>query len=453
MPAEKIADHFELLVIGGGSGGMGAARRAAKYGARVALIEAQDLGGTCVNRGCVPKKMFFNAALVAESAHDAESYGFGKLEPLFSWKTFVERRDAYIERLNNIYSRNLDLDGVQLIRGWARLLGDKKVQVGDQIYAADRIVLAPGGRPRIPEIPGADLGITSDGFFELKEQPKRVAIVGAGYIAVELAGVLNALGSDVTLVLRKERPLRSFDRLIADALFEELGEQGINVVTGCVPREVTKDENDLSIESDNGHREQGFDTIIWAVGREALTGDLGLESEGISTDTRGFIETNEWEETSQAGIYALGDVNGKAALTPVALAAGRKLSDRLFGSQSEAKLDYADIPTVVFSHPPIGTIGLSEDEAREKFGDAVKCYTTRFTDMYYGLARRRVPTQMKLVCAGAKERVVGIHVIGRGADEMIQGFAVALKMGANKSDLDATIAIHPTASEELVTLR
>lgn len=444
---------FDLLVIGGGSGGMATARRAASYGAKVALIEGSALGGTCVNRGCVPKKMFWNAGQIAEAMHDAESYGFEPARPIFHWEKFRASRDASITRLNGIYERNLDTDRVTLIRGWAKLIGEKTVQVGERKYRAERIVIAPGGQPEIPNLPGAELGITSDGFFELKKQPKRVAVVGAGYIAVEVAGVLNALGTDTTLILRKERPLRAFDEMLSSALLEELRLQGISVVTGFDPEKVGRDEKGLQLEAAGGHMQTGFDEIIWAIGRQALTEGLGLESEKIQLNSRGQIQVNEWEETSVPGIYALGDVTGKVELTPVAIAAGRHLADRLYGGKENSKLDYENIPTVVFSHPPIGTVGLSEEEAKQKYGDRVKCYRSRFVDMYYSLARRKVRTEMKLVTVGPEERIVGIHVIGRSADELIQGFAVALIMGAKKSDFDRTVAIHPTAAEELVTLR
>jgi glutathione reductase (NADPH) len=432
---------------------MAAARRAASYGARVALIEGAELGGTCVNRGCVPKKMFWNAAQVAESAHDAESYGFAPLTPAFDWARFRVSRQAALKRLNGIYERNLGNDNVRWIKGWARLTGNRHIQVADQTYSAPRIILAPGGRPDFPQIPGAELGISSDGFFELEQQPERVAIVGAGYIAVELAGVLNALGTDTTLVVRKERPLRHFDEMLGGALFEELGAQGVHLVSEFTPQAVERHADGLRLLGEQGKVQKGFDAIIWAIGRSPLLHDLGLEHEGIELDERGYIHTDEWEQTSASNIYALGDVSGKKELTPVAIAAGRKLSDRLFGGRPESKLDYSNVPTVVFSHPPIGTVGITEAEAREQFGDAVKCYRSSFVDMYFSMARRKVKTHIKLVTVGPTEKVVGIHVIGRSADELIQGFAVALTMGATKADLDRTVAIHPTAAEELVTLR
>lgn len=447
-----MSESYDYLVIGGGSGGMASARRAAKYGARVALIEGGRLGGTCVNRGCVPKKMFFNAASIAQAMHDAGSYGFNEIEPHFDWPRFCAGRDAYLKRLNEIYDRNLNIDGVELIRGWGRLVGDRRVEVNGQVLDAKHLLLAPGGKPRIPDISGATLGETSDDFFSWTTQPQSVAIVGAGYIAVEIAGVLQALGTDVSLILRGERVLKTFDRWISDQLLEELTAQGINVVTGFSPERLEKDHDGLVLSGKNGHCERGFERVLWAIGREPLVEQEEMKALGIELTAQGTIVTDEWENTSLSGVYAVGDVTGKKELTPVAIKAGRKLADRLFGAQAEAKMDYADIPTVVFSHPPIATVGMTEDAARSQFGDGVKCYTTQFTDLYYSMARTKVKTIMKVVTIGAKEKVVGVHVLGRSADELIQGFAVAVRMGAHKADFDRTVAIHPTAAEELVTL-
>lgn len=432
---------------------MAAARRAAQHGARVALIESGRLGGTCVNRGCVPKKIFFNAAQIAEYAHDAQSYGFEPLLPVFDWARFKTSRDAAVLRLNGIYERNLDGDSVTLIRGHATLLGERKVRVGEDTYEAEHLLLASGGRPLLPEIEGAELGITSDEFFELTEQPQRVLIVGAGYIAVELAGVLNALGTKVTLAMRGQRPLRSFDQMIGEALLAEMKEQGIFVLPGFCPERVKREGQELWVTGQAGPLEGAFDQVIWAIGRQPQVEGLGLLEEGIVLGEGGYIPVDEWEQTSAKNVYAIGDVTGKKELTPVAIAAGRKLADRLFGGKPESKLSYDNIATVVFSHPPIGTVGLSEEEAVERFGDSVKCYTSRFVDMYYSLTRRKVRTMMKVVTIHAEEKIVGIHVFGRSADELIQGFSVAVQMGATKADLDRTVAIHPTAAEELVTMK
>jgi glutathione reductase (NADPH) len=449
---------YDYLVLGGGSGGIASARRAAAHGARVVLVEGADLGGTCVNRGCVPKKMTYNAATLAEELADARAYGLhapapGPGEVLFDWRRFKESRDAYLERLRGVYASKLDVDDVEVVRGWARCVGPREVEVAGQRLRGEHVLIATGGRPTRPNLPGQELGITSDDFFRLEQQPRRVAVVGAGYIAVELAGMFAALGSSVALFLRRQQVLRSFDVLLRETLLEELSASGIDVVTRFEPRAVEKGEGGLLLRGDTGRCEQGFDCLLWAIGRTPNTEGWGLSTWGVELDREGAVRVDGWQATSVERVYAVGDVTNQKNLAPVAIAAGRRLADRLFGGAAEARLDYANIATVVFSHPPIGTVGLTEDEAIERFGSDVKCYTTRFTNLYHAVAARRVPTCMKLVTVGHKEKVVGIHVIGRGADEMIQGFAVALKMGATKADLDATVAIHPTASEELVTLR
>lgn len=445
--------RFNYLVIGGGSGGLASARRAAKHGAKVALVEGGRLGGTCVNVGCVPKKVMWNAASVADTLHHAGAYGFDVEQRGFDWAKIKEGRDAYIERLNGIYARNLDLDGIEVFRGFARFVDRTTVEVGDEKLTGDHILIATGGRPAIPDVPGAEeFGLTSDGFFELAEQPKHVAVVGAGYIAVELAGVFASLGSQVTLLIRKEQPIRTFDNILRTTLMESMLTHGISIETNTELASVERIDDCLCLTTMDGRKLDGFDELIWATGRRPNTDHLGLEETGIEVDSLGHILADEFQNTNVEGLYALGDVAGRWLLTPVAIAAGRRLSDRLFGGQPDAKLEYIDIPSVIFSHPPIGTVGMTEDMAIEEFGDAVKCYTSRFTNMFYALSEEKPPTVMKIVTVGAQEKVVGIHVIGLGADEIIQGFAVAVRMGATKADLDRTIAIHPTAGEELVTM-
>ncbi len=446
--------ELDLLVLGGGSGGLAAARRAAAYGARSAVIENGPLGGTCVNVGCVPKKVMWNAASLAEALGDAEAYGFRIERHGFAWPELKEKRDAYVRRLNDIYRRNLELDGVQEIRGFGRIVDKNAIEVDNTVYRARHILVATGGRPRRPSIPGQELGITSDGFFQLEEQPRRVAIAGAGYIAVELAGVFRSLGSEVTMLTRSEFPLRGFDSMLREELAEHLIGQGVSIDACGELSEVARGtDGHLEVRTAGGRSLTGFDTLLWAIGREPNTMGIGLEDIGVELKN-GAIVVDEFQNTNVEGIHALGDVTGKWELTPVAIAAGRKLSDRLFGGRPEARLEYENIPTVVFSHPPIGTVGMTEDEAHESWGtDAVKCYSTRFINMYYAPMETKPHTAMKVIVAGAQERVVGIHVIGQGADEMVQGFAVAVRMGATKADLDRTVAIHPTAAEELVTLK
>ena len=447
-------DHVDYLVIGGGSGGLASARRAAAYGARVALIEADALGGTCVNVGCVPKKVMWNAAEIAGALQHAAGYGFDVQVRGHDFAGLRQRREAYIERMRGHYVKNLEKDGVQLIRGRAHFSGARQVTVGDRVLSADHVLIATGGAPTFPNIPGAGLGLSSDGFFALEALPKRALIVGAGYIAVELAGVLRSLGSEVTLAMRNERPLRGFDHLLGDALREALEQSGVHVrLSTAVASVVSKPNGERVATLDDGHTLPAVDALFWAIGRHANTAGLGLELASVRCDATGHVVADEWQNSTAPGVYALGDVTGRATLTPVAIAAGRRLSDRLFGGKPESKLDYQDIPSVVFSHPPIGSVGISEVDARAQYGDDVKVYTTRFTNMFYAVTEHKELTHMKLVCVGKDERVVGVHVIGRGADEMIQGFAVAVKMRATKADFDRTVAIHPTASEELVTMR
>ena len=447
-------ERVDYLVIGGGSGGLASARRAASYGARVAVVEAAELGGTCVNVGCVPKKVMWNAAQLAEALDHAQGYGFDVEMRGHDFGALRERREAYIQRMRAVYANNLAKDNVELVRGRAVFSSAHEVSVGERQLTAAHVLIATGSAASVPDIPGAELGATSDGFFALTALPKSVLIVGAGYIAVELASALRGLGSEVTLAMRHERPLRGFDSMLGDALREALESSGVRVYHDVNVVKLTRNDRaeKLALLS-NGHALPAVDAVFWAIGRHANVNGLGLEAAQVRCDSSGHIMVDEWQNTTAPGVYAIGDVAGHATLTPVAIAAGRKLSDRLFGGKSESKLDYADIPSVVFSHPPIGTVGLSETSAREQYGNDVKTYSTRFTNMYYAVTEQKAHTHMKLVTVGKEERVVGVHVIGRGADEMIQGFAVAVKLRATKADFDRTVAIHPTASEELVTMR
>ncbi len=445
--------HFGLIAIGAGSGGLSVAQRAVAHGATAAVVERGELGGTCVNMGCVPKKVMWYGAVLAGALRDAVDYGFSLERRGFDWRQLVERRDTYIEGIRSWYRNYLADNKIQEIRGSARFLDRCTLEVDGERYSAEHIVIASGSRPLVPGVPGAELGITSDGFFALHEQPGEVAVVGAGYTAVELAGLLNALGSRVTLVLRKRQLLRGFDTMLREALMEEMQQSGVNIITNSPVAAVVRGADGKLALNCGGVTCGGLDRIIWAIGRSPNSRDLDLEAAGVETDHYGFIPTDPFQNTNVPGIYAVGDVTGRVQLTPVAIAAGRRLADRLFGGDPESRLEYRNIPTVVFSHPPVATIGLSEDRARELHGDAVKVYQTRFTPMYHSLTAHRHTTAMKLVCVGAEERIVGCHIIGLGADEMLQGFAVAIGMGATKADFDNTIAIHPTSSEELVTMR
>lgn len=445
---------YDFLVIGGGSGGLAAAKRAAAHGAKAAVIERDRLGGTCVNRGCVPKKVMFNAAAIAEMLRDAPGYGFDVNVRGFTWAHVKKARDDYVARLNDIYRRGLVTAGVTEIAGEAHFLDGNTLQVANERLRAKHILIATGAYRDRPDISGAELGITSDDFFDLERQPRCVLIVGGGYVAVELAGIFRSLGSDVTLLLRGERLLARFDAAVRDVLLEEMEESGISVMRPAQITAIERDRSHLAVHIEGERRMTGFDVVLWATGQRANTAVLALERIGVATDECGCVTTDEYQNTNVPGIYAIGDVTARVALTPVAIAAGRRLADRLFGGQPDARLDYTNVPTVVFSHPPIGAVGLTEDEARARYGtDEVKVYESRFTSMYYAFAERVPPTLMKLVTVGPREQVVGCHLIGRGVDEIIQGFAVAVKMGATKADLDNTVAIHPTSAEELVTMR
>lgn len=449
------AEKFDYIVIGGGSGGIASANRAAMHGAKVLLIEGGLLGGTCVNRGCVPKKVMWYAANIAHEGRQAPGYGFEEGLGRCDWPTLIANREAYIRRLNDIYLHNLGRNGVTVVAGWASFESSSTVVVEDRSYTAPHILIATGGRPRIPDIPGAEHGISSDGFFQLKTQPKRVAVVGSGYIGVELAGVLHSLGSQVTLFCKDQEILRHFDPMISTSLQEEMENEGVQIQRHVKFDSLIQEEDDsYCLIDENGMKYGSFDCVIWAIGRVPNVGQLNLEAAGVELTPESYIAVDEFENTSQTGIYALGDVVPKAQLTPVAIAAGRKLSRRLFNGESELKQDYSNIPTAVFSHPPIGTVGMTETEAIHTFGeDQLKIYNADYVGMFYALGDHKVRSRVKMICQGPEERVVGLHIFGDGADEMIQGFAVAVKMGARKADFDATVAVHPTSAEEMVLLR
>ena len=447
--------EYDYIVIGGGSGGIASANRAAMHGAKVILFEGKEVGGTCVNVGCVPKKVMWYGAQVAETLHRyAGEYGFDVTLNKFDFATLKANRQAYIDRIHGSYERGFDSNGVERVYEYARFVDTHTVEVVGELYTAPHILIATGGHPLYPNIPGSEYGITSDGFFELDEVPKRTAVIGAGYIAVEVAGVLNALGSDTHLFVRKDRPLRTFDKDIIDVLVDEMAKSGPTLHMHANATEVVKNADDsLTISFDN-EETITVDCLIWAVGRAANTSGFGLEKTGVELTERGNIYSDEFENTSVPGIYALGDVTGKLDLTPVAVKAGRQLSERLFNNKVDAKLDYTDVATVVFSHPAIGAIGLTEEKAIAKYGaENIKVYKSSFTPMYTALGDNRQLSTMKLVTLGEDEKIIGLHGIGYGVDEMIQGFSVAIKMGATKADFDNTVAIHPTGSEEFVTMR
>jgi len=411
----------------------------------------------------------WNAASIAEVIHDMKHYGFtGEGGVEFDWGNIKESRDKYILRLNGIYERNMANSGVESILGTASLVGDGKVKIvpedggEEKEFSAKNILIAVGGYPTFPAGDGIkENSMSSDGFFELGSLPKKAVVVGAGYIAVELAGVLQALGTDVSLVVRKGKALREFDEMIADTLDNEMQRQGIDIFRNTDGlKKITVDDNGLkSVTLQNGEVIEGCDAIIMATGRSPLVEPLNLPGAGVEQNEKGYIVVNEYSETNVDGVFAVGDVCGNVELTPMAIAAGRRLADRLFGGPEfkNAKVSYENVPTVVFSHPPIGTIGMTEAQAIVKYGeDNIKIYRSKFANLYYGPWQvepdDKPKTAMKLICAGEEELVVGLHVIGMGADEMLQGFGIAMKMGATKADFDSCVAIHPTASEEFVTM-
>ncbi|WP_339719295.1 glutathione-disulfide reductase [uncultured Pseudoalteromonas sp.] len=452
-----MTQHFDYIAIGGGSGGIASANRAAMRGAKVALIEAKHMGGTCVNVGCVPKKVMWHGAQVAEAINlYAPDYGFNVEVKGFDWSKLVESREAYIGRIHKGYDSGLASNGVTVIKGFAKFVDNKTVEVNGEHYTADHILIAVGGRPSIPHIEGAEHGIDSNDFFELKEQPKRVAVIGAGYIAVELAGVLHGLGTETHLFVRKHSPLRNFDPYIVETLVDVMAAEGPTLHTESVPHKLVKeDDGSVTLHLDNG-KTHNVDQVIWAIGRQPTTDAINVAAAGVEVNSDGFVKVDEFQNTTAKNVYAVGDIieNG-IELTPVAVKAGRTLSERLFNKElpDDLKMDYSLVPTVVFSHPPIGTIGLTEQEAISQYGEEnVKIYQSGFTAMYTAVTKHRQPCKMKLVCAGPDEKVVGLHGIGFAVDEMIQGFAVAMKMGATKADFDAVVAIHPTGSEEFVTM-
>jgi glutathione reductase (NADPH) len=447
---------FDYIVIGGGSGGIASARRAASYGAKVMLVERGHLGGTCVNVGCVPKKIMWTAANVAKTLHVASDFGFGvgtACRAPTDWARLKQKRDEAVQHLRGLYEKGLSGAGVHTQRGTARFIAANTVEVDGVRYTAPHILIATGSQPVVPAIPGAELGSTSDDFFALEQQPGEVAIVGSGYIAMELASTLLALGSRVTMLVRGQQLLSHFDAMLGSALAEELRKDGATLRFNTSVAALDRGGAGRVRARLNNGETADFDWLLWAIGRGATTEGLGLPAAGVELTATGQIQVDASQNTSAAGIYALGDVTDAEKLTPVAIAAGRKLADRLFGGKSDSKLGHDNIPTVVFSHPPIGTVGISETEAVSRHGaEAIRVYESRFTNLYYALIQDRRPTHIKLVTRLPDERILGVHVIGLGADELIQGFAVAVKMGATKADFDRTVAIHPTAAEELVTM-
>lgn len=452
ITGDTVERAFDLIVLGAGSGGLATAFRAAHHGARVALLDPAAPGGTCVHRGCVPKKALWYAAQLARSQPMASAYGFSGTPGALDWEHFRQLRERYIGGITERYLRRLEASGIVRVPHGAHLIDASTVEdsTGER-WHAPHIVIATGARPRRLGIPGFELGMVSDDMFNLRSLPRRMAVVGGGYVAVEFAGLLHALGCDVTLLARGGL-LESFDAELVDALSERMQHDGIRLIRPVRVGGARREGGDVLLDGDDLDAGGPYDGVLWAVGRVPNSEALGLDALGITVDRGGHVLVDAQQNTSVSGIYALGDVTGRKALTPVAVAAGRCLAERLFGGVPDAKLDYDNIPSVVFAEPPMATVGLTEVEAREQHGDQVRVYRSAFTPMQASLAGAHGQSVMKLVCMGPDERVMGVHALGPGADEMLQGFAVALKLGARKRDLDATVAIHPTSAEELVLM-
>jgi glutathione reductase (NADPH) len=447
-----MSERFDLIVLGAGSGGLSVAQRAARLGAHVALFEPDPLGGTCVNRGCVPKKAMWFAAQIADMHRLGREIGFDA-EPLrLDWARFRTLRDQYIAGIRHRYATRLDLAGIRVIEASARLLSSDTVVTPQGMQAsAPHIVIATGARPYRLDIPGFELGIVSDQIFELDAPPQRIAVVGGGYVAVEFAGVLSGLGCQVDLLVR-ENMLNDFDLELVEGLAVQMQAHGIRILRNTRIKAARGQPGRVTLEALDGAEHGVYDAVLWAVGRVPNSSGFGLEALGVECDERGHILVDAYQNTNVRGVYAVGDVTDRRALTPVAVAAGRALADRLISGQADAKFDDSVIPSVVFSEPPLAAVGLTEQQARARYGDAVNVHTGRYTPLLWMVAGRAEQSVVKLVTVGEERKVVGIHVLGPGSDELLQGFAVAMQKGLYWRDLKATIAIHPTAAEELLLL-
>ncbi|MFK7956702.1 MAG: glutathione-disulfide reductase [Lysobacterales bacterium] len=441
---------YDLFVIGAGSGGVRASRIAAGFGARVGVCEESRVGGTCVIRGCVPKKLMVYASHFHEDFEDAEGFGWSVGERTFNWATFIARKDQEIDRLNSIYKSLLSNAGVDLIEERGELVDRHTVQVGDRQVTAEKILLAVGGWPAVPDFPGVELGITSNEVFHLPTQPERVVVYGGGYIAVEFAGIFNGMGSQVSQVYRGPSLLRGFDDDVRETLTAEVAKKGVDMVLNRSIVGAERKDNDLIITLDNGDT-LACDQLLLATGRSPKVEGLGLDGVGVKTNDKGVVMVDPSSKTSVDNIFAVGDVTDRMNLTPVALAEGQAFAQTEFGDQP-TPLDHHNIPSAVFSQPPVGSVGLSEEQARSEYGE-IQVYQSSFKPMKHTLSGRDERGMMKLIVVASSQQVVGLHIVGLDAAEMLQGFAVAIKMGATKAQFDATVGIHPTAAEELVTLR
>lgn len=447
-----MSERFDLIVLGAGSGGLSVAQHGARLGARVALFDADALGGTCVNRGCVPKKAMWYAAQIADMHRLAADIGFDATPMRLDWARFRQLRDRYIAGIRQRYAIRLETSGIQVVEQVARLVAADTVTTGQgEHFTAPHIVIATGARPHRLDIPGFELGMLSDDIFTLDAAPLHIAIVGGGYVAVEFACLLHGLGCRVDLLVRGPL-LAGFDHELAETLATYMQARGIRVLRDTQVRKAQGQAGAVILEAGDGVEHGIYDAVLWAVGRVPNSDGIGLDNLGVARDEAGHILVDAFQNTSVPGVYAVGDVTDRRALTPVAVAAGRALADRLVGGRADARFDDSAIPSVVFSEPPMGTVGLTEQQARARYGDAVSVHSGRYTPLLLMVAGHAEQSVVKLVCVGADRKVVGIHVLGPGSDELLQGFAVALQKGLYWRDLKAAIAIHPTAAEELLLL-
>lgn len=449
---------FDLFVIGAGSGGIATARRAAQYGAKVGIVESDRLGGTCVNRGCVPKKLMVYASHFPAAFEESAGYGWTVGESSFDWHKMITAVNNEVTRLNGIYQRMLDNSEVKLYQGYGRFVDSHTIEIGDEKVTAEKILIAVGGRPVKPEhISGIEHAITSREIFHLAEQPKRIVIIGGGYIGVEFACILNGLGSEVTVVIRGEKILTGFDEDIRDEIQTGMQNHGIMIINNCDCDRMKIEKTDTGLKITVPTKDNQEETIIAdaaslaATGRKPNLENLGLENTKVEV-VNGAVAVNEYSQTAEDHIYAVGDCTDRINLTPVAINEGRAFADTHFGGQSR-QMSYENIPTAVFTTPEAATVGLTEAEAKEKYGDAVKVYRSKFRPMYYTLPDKQEKTLMKLIVDTNTDQVVGAHMVGDGAAEIIQGVAIAVKMGATKANFDATVGIHPSSAEEFVTMR
>ncbi|MCF6262048.1 MAG: glutathione-disulfide reductase [Xanthomonadales bacterium] len=442
---------YDLFVIGAGSGGVRASRIAAGYGAKVGICEESRVGGTCVIRGCVPKKLMTYAAHFSEDFKDAQAYGWDVVAGSFDWSRFIAAKDKEIDRLNDIYINLLSNAGVDLLEGRGVFIDRHTLRIGEQTVTAKTILIAVGGRPFVPEFPGRELVITSDEAFHLNSLPERVVVVGGGFIATEFAGIFNGLGSEVTQIYRGDALLRGFDEDVRAMVTSDLGTHGIDVRLECGVEKVTaSDAGSYSVHLNSG-KILAADQVMYATGRFAYTPGLNLEAAGVIMQNNGAIPVDEFSATNVANIYAVGDVTDRINLTPVALHEGHAFADTVYGKRPRS-CDHRFVPSAVFSNPAVATVGYTESDAREVFAK-IKIFRTKFRHLKHSLTGSQQKMMMKLVVCADTDRVVGLHVVGQDAAEIVQGFAVAVKSGLSKADFDATIGIHPTAAEELVTLR